>query len=120
MQRKYMLICLVFALSNTGMAQEDHANIPANYRLAARFSPEKLKRLIFSTSVDPQWLKNSNRFWYTYETSEGKNWYLVDPDARRKDALFDNALLAAQLKRFVNDPFDSQHIASRTERKSVV
>ncbi|MEC3879841.1 hypothetical protein [Parapedobacter sp. 10938] len=65
MQRKYMLICFVFGLLNTGIAQENKINVGANYPLAARFSPEKLKRLVFSTSVNPQWLKNSNRFWYT-------------------------------------------------------
>ena len=30
---------------------------PGNYELAARFSPEKLKKMIFSTSVDPHWMK---------------------------------------------------------------
>jgi hypothetical protein len=40
-----------------------------NYELAARFSPDKLKKMIFSTSVDPHWMKKSDRFWYEYETS---------------------------------------------------
>ena len=111
-----MLIGLVFGLFNTGIAQESAVNVKANYQLAARFSPEKLKRMIFSTSVNPQWLKNSNRFWYTYETSEGKRWYLVDPDARRKDVLFDHAQLAAQLTQIVKDPFDTQHIDIRNLR----
>src|SRR5690606_875135 len=108
--------CFVFALFNTALAQDNHADIRANYQLAARFSPEKLKRLIFSTSVNPQWLKTSNRFWYVYETSEGKKWYIVDPDARRKDVLFDNAHLAAQLTRIVKDPFDARHIDIRNLR----
>jgi hypothetical protein len=51
----------------------------ANYQLASRFSPKKIEKMIFSTSVDPHWLKNSNRFWYTYETPNGRNWYIVDP-----------------------------------------
>lgn len=116
MQKKYLLLCLVFTLFNAAWAQEKHADVRANYQLAARFSPEKLKRLIFSTSVNPQWLKKSNRFWYVYETSEGKKWYIVDPDNRRKDPLFDNALFAAQLTRIVKDPFDAQHIDIRNLR----
>src|SRR5690606_28431754 len=110
MQKGYMLIFLMFGFLNAGIAQENDMNIRANYPLAARFSPEKLKRMIFSTSVNPQWLKNSNRFWYAYETSAGKNWYIVDPQARRKETLFDNAQLAAQLTRIVKDPFDAHHI----------
>ncbi|MBC7588549.1 MAG: hypothetical protein H7178_09325, partial [Chitinophagaceae bacterium] len=55
-----------------------HAQQKANYQLAARFSPKKLDRMVFSLNVDPHWLKKTDRFWYTYETSEGKKWYIVD------------------------------------------
>ena len=60
----------------------------ANYTLAARFSPKKLEKMIFSLAVDPHWLKQSNKFWYTYETSEGKQWNIVDPLKNEKKAMF--------------------------------
>ena len=60
----------------------------ANYQLASRFSPKKLDKMIFSLAVDPHWLKLSNRFWYTYETSDGKQWYVVDPVKPEKKAMF--------------------------------
>lgn len=82
----------------------------ANYQLASRFSPKKLDRMVFSTSVDPHWLKLSDRFWYMYETSEGKKWFIVDPSKAEKRLLFDNAKLAAQLTRIVKDPMDAQHL----------
>lgn len=66
--------------------------------------------MVFSTAVDPHWLKKSDRFWYVYETSEGKKWYIVDPAKGEKKQLFDNALLAAQISRIVKDPFDAQHL----------
>ena len=113
MQKKYLLLFLVLGLFNVGIAQKTITEQRANYQLAARFSPDKLKRLIFSTAVNPNWLNNSNRFWYVYETSEGKNWYMVDPEARRKELLFNNAHLAAQLTRIIKDPFDAQHIDLR-------
>jgi dipeptidyl aminopeptidase/acylaminoacyl peptidase len=83
----------------------------ANYALAARFSPKKIDKLIFSTSVDPHFLKKSERFWYMYETTEGKKWYIVDPVKAEKKVLFDNADLAAKITRIVKDPFDAQHLA---------
>ena len=113
MRKKYSLVLFVLLALNTGFAQETREIPKANYQLAAKFSPEKLNRLIFSTTVNPNWLKNSSRFWYMYETPAGKNWYLVDPVARKKDPLFDNAGLAAQLTRIVKDPFDAQHIDIR-------
>lgn len=82
----------------------------ANYQLASRFSPKKLDKMVFSTSVDPHWLKKSTRFWYMYETPQGKNWFIVDPVKAQKRLLFDNAKLAAELTKIVKDPFDAQHL----------
>jgi dipeptidyl-peptidase-4 len=82
----------------------------ANYQLAARFSPKKLEKMIFSTQVDAHWLKKSDRFWYLYETTEGKKWYIVDPLKGEKKQLFDNDKLAAEISRIVKDPFDSKHL----------
>jgi dipeptidyl-peptidase-4 len=82
----------------------------ANYQLAARFSPKKLEKMIFSTQVDAHWLKKGDRFWYMYETTEGKKWYVVDPSKIEKKPLFDNDKLAAAITRIVKDPFDSKHL----------
>ncbi|HKG05512.1 MAG TPA: DPP IV N-terminal domain-containing protein [Pedobacter sp.] len=82
----------------------------ANYQLASRFSPAKLKKIVYSTAVDPHWLKLSNRFWYEYETPNGKQWYLVDPSAKSKKKIFDNAKLAAEITSTIRDPFDAQHL----------
>ncbi|MFD1257571.1 DPP IV N-terminal domain-containing protein [Mucilaginibacter terrae] len=81
-----------------------------NYQLAARFSPAKIKKMVFSTSVDPHWLKGSNRFWYMYETGNGKQWYIVDPSSRSKKPLFNPEKLAAAITLIVKDPFDAQHL----------
>ncbi|SEQ89417.1 S9 family peptidase [Pedobacter rhizosphaerae] len=96
----------------------------ANYQLAARFSPNKLKKMVYSTSVDPHWLKLSNRFWYNFETPKGKFWYLVDPSAKSKKLLFDNAKLASDITLIVRDPFDAEHLPLEnlkfsTDEKSV-
>jgi dipeptidyl aminopeptidase/acylaminoacyl peptidase len=82
----------------------------ANYQQAARFAPRKLSKLIFSTNVDAHWLKKTDRFWYMYETTEGKKWYIVDPVKGEKKLLFDNVDLAAKITRIVKDPFDAQHL----------
>src|SRR3954471_23812500 len=84
--------------------------IKANYAGAARFSPKKIDRMVFSTSVDPHWLKKSDRFWYTYESPSGKNWYIVDPSKGGKRLLFDNDKLAAELTKIVRDAMDRQHL----------
>jgi dipeptidyl-peptidase 4 len=92
------------------VAQAQQPSSQANYQLASRFSPKKMEKMVFSTSVDPHWLKLSNRFWYTYETTSGKNWYIVDPAKGEKRLLFNNEKMAADLTRIVRDPMDAQHL----------
>ncbi len=116
MKKLYLVLLLAYFVPIFAQAQQMVPETKANYQLASRFSPDKLRKMIFSTSVNPSWLQNSDRFWYMYETSEGKKWYIVDPQARRKDLLFDNADFAAQLTRIVRDPFDSQNIDIRNLR----
>lgn len=82
----------------------------ANYELPARFSPKKIEKMVFSTAVDAHWLKNSDKFWYSYETSSGKTYYLVDPALKSKKVLFDNVSMAAQMSRLTKDPFDAQNL----------
>jgi dipeptidyl aminopeptidase/acylaminoacyl peptidase len=107
--RKLILSLGMFVFLASAGAQQTPVT-KANYQLASRFSPRKLDKMLFSTSVDPHWLKNSARFWYTYETTSGKNWYIVDPAKAEKRLLFDNAKLAAQLTAIVRDPMDAQHL----------
>jgi len=104
------LFVLVLSFSLIAMASAQMPANEANYQLASRFSPKKLEKLVFSTSVDPHWLKKSNRFWYMYETPAGKNWYIVNPDKAEKRLLFDNEKLAALLTQRVKDPMDAQHL----------
>ncbi|MEO8172453.1 MAG: hypothetical protein ABI581_05200, partial [Sediminibacterium sp.] len=76
--RSIQLILLLLVFTCATFAQ----NAPvtkSNYQLASRFSPRKVGKLLFSTSVDPHWLKKSDRFWYEYETTDGKKWWIVDP-----------------------------------------
>jgi dipeptidyl-peptidase-4 len=107
--RSFLLMLLV-SLFATGSFAQNTPLTKSNYQAASRFSPKKLEKLIFTTSVDPHWLKKSDRFWYVYETTEGKKWYIVDPAKSEKKLLFDNAELAAKITRIVKDPFDAQHL----------
>ena len=101
--RKFLLAILLFPVLSWGQQK-------ANYNLAARFAPKKLDKMIFSLAVDPHWLKQSNKFWYTYETTEGKQWLIVDPIKLEKKPMFDRDKLAAELTKIVKDPFDGLHL----------
>lgn len=101
------LLLLLFFVSSIAFAQETPE---PNYRLAARFSPKNIAKLVHSTSVRPHWLKKGNRFWYQYKTSEGSKYYLVDADAKRRTPLFDNEKMAKWLSEITKDPYEAKHL----------
>ena len=114
--RKIILLLLLI-ISSTSVFSQRYVNeqlskeIPVpNYRLAAKYSPENLAKLVHSTTVKPHWLKNRNRFWYQYKTTEGSNYYLVDADKKVKTLLFNNEKMAKWLTEITKDPYDSKHL----------
>src|SRR4026207_1558972 len=123
-----LLLALVFAVSASPFAAPRPAPSPArpddappvrelpapNYDLAARWTSAKVGKYVFSTAVTPNWMEFSDRFWYSYETTAGQRWWIVDPVKKTKTALFDNAKMAAQLTRILRTPYDAQHLPINT------
>jgi hypothetical protein len=108
---KRIVFVLATLLSVCLVSAQQNYHQKANYDLASRFSPKRLEKMIFSTSVDPHWTKSGNKFWYMYETTAGKKWMVIDPVKMTKTPMFDNDKLAANLTRIVKDPFDGKHLA---------
>lgn len=104
-KRIILLFTMVFMFATLQAQQK------ANYRLASKFSSKKLNKMVFSLNVDAHWLKKGDRFWYEYETTEGKKWYIVDAAKGEKKLMFDNDKMAAEITKIVKDPFDAQHLA---------
>lgn len=107
-----ILIILLFTLP--GLAAERERIKKANYKLASRFTAGKVKKMVFSTNVTPTWLIHSDRFWYSFETPEGKAFYLVDPVKKTRKPIFDNDKMAAALTKETKDPYDAKHLPIET------
>ncbi|WP_140938144.1 S9 family peptidase [Sphingobacterium lumbrici] len=108
--KNYILGILLTCCISLLYAQEKNKQVKPNYQLASKFSPSKLRTMIFSTEVRPNWINYGDKFWYEYTTSSGKKWYLVDPKSRQKSELFDHAEMAAKITSIVRNPFDAQHL----------
>jgi dipeptidyl-peptidase 4 len=107
LMRTRILFIASIIIFSSAMAQQAEK---VNYSLAAKFSPKRLEKMIFSTSVDPHWLKSGDRFWYEYETSDRKRWYIVDAAKGTKREMFDTDKMAADITRIVKDPYDGQNL----------
>ena len=111
--KRHRWVCLFFVFSHSVAAQEDSRVTTANYQLAARFAPYQLNRLTYSTTLSPHWIEGGDRFWYEWETSNGKSFFLVDPARGTKTPIFDNDRIAAELTRLTKDPWDGRHLPIR-------
>ena len=112
----WLLLAVAFSGSAPAAAQsgaQAEAG-PANYRLAARFAPYKITRMIYSTTAAPRWIEGTERFWYQWETAVGRSYYLVDPATGTRQTIFDNDRIAAELTRITKDPWDGQHLPIRS------
>ena len=83
MKRLFILCLAAFALCAAASAQEP------NYALADQFSAKKVGNMVYSTSIRPNWFKNSDKFWYEWKTAEGTRYYIVDPVAKTRTEAFD-------------------------------
>ena len=68
----------------------------ANYPMAARFAPYKISTLLHTTTLQPNWINGGDRFWYQWETSSGRSYYVVDPARATRTPIFDNDRIAAR------------------------
>ena len=110
MNKLTLLLATVAMVASVGVvnATEPEAVKP-NYELAERFSPKKVRRAVPQTIVRPNWFKESNKFWYVWQSVDAINYYIVDPASGKQTELWSMAELAEKLTLATNYPFDAQH-----------
>ena len=106
--KKVLFLCFAALLCCVAASAQE-----PNYALADQFSAKKVNAMVFSTSIRPNWFKNSDKFWYSWKDSQGTKYYIVDPVARTRTEAFDMERLAMEVSAIVKDPFDAQHLPLR-------
>ncbi|MFN1834285.1 DPP IV N-terminal domain-containing protein [Balneola sp. MJW-20] len=109
MKKGYYSLTTLFLLLFLAI-QSVSAQQKANFELAERFTSDNVQKMIGSTSVFPRWIEDTNRFWYTYENSEGTFWWYVDAERGSKRPLFDRDELSMQLAEIFNKPFNAKDL----------
>ncbi|MGL5273372.1 MAG: DPP IV N-terminal domain-containing protein, partial [Phocaeicola sp.] len=87
---------LTIAMLLTGgmaMAQGTVKEYQQAYELRNKFSANK----VYYDQVTPQWVENTNHFWYVRRTPEGKVYVKVDAVKQKRTDLFDHAKLISLL-----------------------
>jgi dipeptidyl aminopeptidase/acylaminoacyl peptidase len=118
-QRALLAGCVALVLAAIPIATplaQGAGTVKPNYDLASQWTSEKVGKILFDTSVSPRWLESGDRFWYTYQTGEGRRFHLVDPIKKTKTPLFDHAKMAATLTQMIGQPYETAHLPFSTVR----
>jgi dipeptidyl-peptidase-4 len=99
----------LFALAALPALAQDHAN-KANWQLAEKFSPQSLRSRVYTSSVNPHWLGQSDSLCYDWKDHNGSTFYLVVPPTKTKKPLFDQVKLASQLSDLSHRAHDPQNL----------
>src|SRR5262245_43373904 len=111
-----ILVALLSAVSGptAQSAPAGPAPVTPNFDLGSQWTSAKVSKLVFDTSVTPHWMQSGDRFWYSYQTRDGRRFYMVDPLKKAKGPLFDHAKMAAGLTSITRQPYDAQHLPFST------
>ena len=69
-----------------------------------------MRPYIYSSRVTPNFLKDSDSFWYVWREASGKRFMYVDPSKKLKEPLFDQVKLAAQLSELHHKPYEAASV----------
>ena len=84
----------------------------ANYKLAERYKKHEIVGVSSnSMAIYPEFINDSDRFWYSFSDSNGKRYYYVDPAKKLKRLLFDNDELVAQISKETRKAYNSKDLS---------
>ena len=84
----------------------------ANYKLAERYKKHEIVGVSGnSMAIYPEFINDSDRFWYSFSDSNGKRYYYVDPAKKLKRLLFDNDELVAQISKETRKAYNSKDLS---------
>lgn len=102
---KLIVLLLVCSFTELAFGQK------ADFKKAEKF--RRAASEVGSLSVQPHFLKDKDQFWFSYRTSDGTQWYWVDPAKKIKRLLFDNEYMAQELTKITTKPYSIKSLPLR-------
>ena len=88
-----MTIATLLVYSSVAFAQGTVSDYQRAYSLRDKYSNKN----VFYSDVYPQWIADTNQFWYVRNTPEGKVYVVVDAEKKSRKELFNHQQLAKAL-----------------------
>lgn len=101
----FRYLCLAVALVSCNLAG---AQQKANYQLAEKFRLLEQNPIgKYSTEVRPTFINDTDCFYYSFTTREGKKYYYVNPKKKEKRLLFDTDELLSKIAVYTKKAYSS-------------
>lgn len=101
----FRYLCLAVALVSCNLAG---AQQKANYQLAEKFRLLEQNPIDkYSTEVRPTFINDTDCFYYSFTTREGKEYYYVNPKKKEKRLLFDTDELLSKIAVYTKKAYSS-------------
>ncbi|HSJ24159.1 MAG TPA: DPP IV N-terminal domain-containing protein [Longimicrobiales bacterium] len=108
----WLLAITALSAAATPLAGQERAQ--ANWPLAERFTTQALRPILFTQSVNPRWIAETDSMWYSWKDRDGTRFMLVVPRSRTRQPLFDHVRFAAELSTLHRKPFDGADLPMTT------
>lgn len=102
MKRIYLLAIGALLSGNALYAQGTLNDYQRAFSLSSNF-----KDKVFYSDVNPQWIGNTNQFWYVRNTPQGKVYVVTDAVKKTRKELFDHQKLAKLLASSAGQTIDA-------------
>lgn len=112
--RIYSPLLLMAALALVATPAQGQSTNKANWKLASRYTAERLRPFVYSTSLNPGFIGKTDSFWYLWRSADGVSFWRVDPKKKSKAPLFDTAKMAAKLSEELKKPYDNTNLPITT------
>jgi len=87
----------VLCCTNGWTEAQERALTSEDYARAEQLLSWNAKKLVRNLDVEPHWIAKSERFWFSNETADGKEFLVIDAEKGTSEPAFDHARLALAL-----------------------
>jgi len=105
--RRFIPICVLYLVVVVNAFTQ---TMEEKYRRAEEFSQGKVQKLMFRTEVKPNWIGDSDSFWYLNKIRAGKEFIRVDPQKKIRQKAFDHERLALALSEAAEKEYKAEKL----------
>ena len=106
MKKTYLIIFVLLLTAKISISQGTYED----YQRAEKFLHFNVYKLVQNIYLYPNWIDETNKFWFKTETENGHRFILVIPEENKSKPVFNHEKLAKQLKKELGKKVNSDSL----------